>query len=91
MEHGTVLYLSRKDVETINLPMRKIIGALDEMFKEKGAGRTEMPLKPGRESDEERTLSMHLGLALRVTVEAVKRGPRVHKNNHVSLYLMRLY
>jgi ornithine cyclodeaminase/alanine dehydrogenase len=31
----------------IGLPMREIIDALDAMFKEKGAGRTEMPPKPG--------------------------------------------
>jgi ornithine cyclodeaminase/alanine dehydrogenase len=47
MELGTVLYLSRKHVETINLPMQEIIDALEAMFKEKGAGRTEMPPKPG--------------------------------------------
>jgi len=47
MELRTVLYLSRKDVETVALPMRQIIGALDAMFKEKGMGRTEMPPKPG--------------------------------------------
>src|SRR5512136_2801361 len=47
MTLGTVLYLSRKDVEMIGLPMREIIDALDAMFKEKGAGRTEMPPKPG--------------------------------------------
>jgi ornithine cyclodeaminase/alanine dehydrogenase-like protein (mu-crystallin family) len=47
MELGTVLYLSRKDIETINLPMQEIIDALEVMFKEKGAGRTEMPPKPG--------------------------------------------
>jgi ornithine cyclodeaminase/alanine dehydrogenase len=47
MELGTVLYLSRKDVETINLPMQEIIDALESMFKEKGAGRIEMPPKPG--------------------------------------------
>jgi ornithine cyclodeaminase/alanine dehydrogenase len=47
MELGTVLYLSRKDVETLNLPMQEIIGALETMFKEKGAGLTEMPPKPG--------------------------------------------
>ena len=47
MELGTVLYLSRKDVETINLSMREIIDSLDTMFKEKGTGRTEMPPKPG--------------------------------------------
>jgi ornithine cyclodeaminase/alanine dehydrogenase len=47
MKLGSVLYLSRKDVETIALPMREIIDALEAMFKEKGAGRTEMPPKPG--------------------------------------------
>jgi len=47
MELGTVLYLSRRDVETINLPMQEIIDALEVMFKEKGGGRTEMPPKPG--------------------------------------------
>jgi len=47
MEPRTVLYLSRKDVETVALPMRQIIDALDAMFKEKGMGRTEMPPKPG--------------------------------------------
>ena len=47
MEPGPVLYLSRKDVETINLPMQEVIDVLEAMFKEKGAGRTEMPPKPG--------------------------------------------
>jgi ornithine cyclodeaminase/alanine dehydrogenase-like protein (mu-crystallin family) len=47
MKLGSVLYLSRKDVETIALPMQEIINALETMFKEKGAGLTEMPPKPG--------------------------------------------
>ena len=47
MKPGKVLYLSQNDVETIDLPMAEIIEALEEMFKEKGAGRTEMPPKPG--------------------------------------------
>jgi len=47
MALGTVLYLSRQDVEAVNLPMRDIIDALDQMFKEKGAGKVEMPPKPG--------------------------------------------
>jgi ornithine cyclodeaminase/alanine dehydrogenase-like protein (mu-crystallin family) len=47
MEPGEVLYLSRQDVETVNLPMSDIIDALDQMFKEKGAGQVEMPPKPG--------------------------------------------
>lgn len=47
MELGTVLYLSRKDVEAVGLSMREVIDALDAMFKEKGRGHTEMPPKPG--------------------------------------------
>ena len=49
-EGGTVnqlLYLSRRDVEEIDLSMREIITALEAMFVEKGHGRVEMPPKPG--------------------------------------------
>jgi ornithine cyclodeaminase/alanine dehydrogenase-like protein (mu-crystallin family) len=42
-----ILYLSRKDVEKVDLPMKEIIEALDEVFKEKGRGKIEMPPKPG--------------------------------------------
>lgn len=41
------LYLSRADVESVNLEMREIIAALERMFLEKAAGRVEMPPKPG--------------------------------------------
>lgn len=47
MNHKKLLYLSRRDVELINLPMPTIIEALEEMFREKGKGRVEMPPKPG--------------------------------------------
>ena len=47
MRLDPVLYLSRKDVEAIQLPMSEIIDALEDMFREKGAGRVEMPPKPG--------------------------------------------
>jgi ornithine cyclodeaminase/alanine dehydrogenase-like protein (mu-crystallin family) len=40
-------YLSRQDVEQVNLPMTEIISALEQMFREKGQGKTEMPPKPG--------------------------------------------
>jgi ornithine cyclodeaminase/alanine dehydrogenase-like protein (mu-crystallin family) len=42
-----ILYLSRKDVEAVGVPMERIIAAIEEMFREKGEGRTEMPPKPG--------------------------------------------
>jgi ornithine cyclodeaminase/alanine dehydrogenase-like protein (mu-crystallin family) len=44
---NTMLYLSREDVEKVNLPMAEIIAALNSMFREKGEGRVEMPPKPG--------------------------------------------
>lgn len=47
MKSQKILYLSREDVESIDLPMIEIIAALEEMFREKGAGRIEMPPKPG--------------------------------------------
>jgi ornithine cyclodeaminase/alanine dehydrogenase len=47
MKANTMMYLSRKDVEAVNLQMPEIIDALEEMFKEKGEGRVEMPPKPG--------------------------------------------
>ena len=47
MKPGKLLYLSREDVQTVDLPMSEVIQALDRMFKEKGEGKTEMPPKPG--------------------------------------------
>jgi len=47
MSPGTLLYLSRQDVESVGLPMAQIIDALEEMFRDKGRGLVEMPPKPG--------------------------------------------
>jgi ornithine cyclodeaminase/alanine dehydrogenase len=44
---GELLYLSRADVEQVNLPMDLIIDRVEQVFVEKGSGRTEMPPKPG--------------------------------------------
>lgn len=41
------LYLSRADVEAADVPMDRIIAAVEAMFLEKSDGRTEMPPKPG--------------------------------------------
>ncbi|MGA2532996.1 MAG: ornithine cyclodeaminase family protein [Candidatus Aminicenantales bacterium] len=41
------LYLSRADIEAVDLGMREIVAALERMFLEKSAGRVEMPPKPG--------------------------------------------
>ncbi len=42
-----MLYLSRADIETIDLPMSDMIHTLEAMFVEKGQGKVEMPPKPG--------------------------------------------
>lgn len=42
-----ILYLSQKDVAAVALPMSDIIGALEQMFLQKGHGKVEMPPKPG--------------------------------------------
>jgi ornithine cyclodeaminase/alanine dehydrogenase len=44
---GEFLYLSRSDVERLNIPMKEIVGIVEEAFREKAAGRTEVPPKPG--------------------------------------------
>lgn len=43
----SLLYLSRRDVEAVGLPMTAVIDAVEAMFVEKGHGRVEMPPKPG--------------------------------------------
>jgi ornithine cyclodeaminase/alanine dehydrogenase len=47
MSTHELLYLSMRDVQTVDLPMMEIIDALEVMFREKGQGRVEMPPKPG--------------------------------------------
>ena len=47
MSKGQLLYLSRADVEKTAIDMRTIIALLEKAFGEKGAGRVEMPPKPG--------------------------------------------
>ena len=47
METNQLLYLSRADVEEVGLEMVTIIELLGDAFREKGAGRVEMPPKPG--------------------------------------------
>lgn len=46
MPKNQLLYLSRKDVETVGLTMAEIIKSLEITFRAKGEGRTEMPPKP---------------------------------------------
>jgi ornithine cyclodeaminase/alanine dehydrogenase-like protein (mu-crystallin family) len=47
VNQGRLLYLSRADVEAVGPSMPEIISAVEDAFREKGRGRTEMPPKPG--------------------------------------------
>jgi ornithine cyclodeaminase/alanine dehydrogenase-like protein (mu-crystallin family) len=47
MKRHEMLYLSTADVERVGLPMKSVIKAVEDVFREKGEGRTEMPPKPG--------------------------------------------
>ena len=42
-----LLYLSRRDVQRVGLPMAQIVERVEAVLVEKGSGRTEMPPKPG--------------------------------------------
>ncbi|MDH7563660.1 MAG: ornithine cyclodeaminase family protein [Candidatus Bathyarchaeota archaeon] len=42
-----ILYLSRTDVEKLNISIEEIIKAVENAFREKAAGKVEMPPKPG--------------------------------------------
>ena len=47
MTQGEFLYLSRADVEAAGVDMAAVIALVEEGFREKAAGRVEMPPKPG--------------------------------------------
>ena len=47
MNNHQILYLSQADVTKVNLDMATVINLLDTAFHEKGAGKVEMPPKPG--------------------------------------------
>jgi ornithine cyclodeaminase/alanine dehydrogenase len=47
MSAQEMLYLSRSDVENVNLDMAAIINLLEQAFMQKGKGKVEMPPKPG--------------------------------------------
>ena len=47
MTENRLLYLSKSDVVSVGLEMADVIELLEQAFREKGAGRVEMPPKPG--------------------------------------------
>jgi ornithine cyclodeaminase/alanine dehydrogenase-like protein (mu-crystallin family) len=47
MSNQQILYLSQADVTHVNLDMATVISLLETAFREKGAGKVEMPPKPG--------------------------------------------
>jgi len=47
MDNQQLLYLSLADVKKVGLAMATVIDLLEQAFKDKGAGKVEMPPKPG--------------------------------------------
>jgi ornithine cyclodeaminase/alanine dehydrogenase-like protein (mu-crystallin family) len=47
MSDTTLRYLSRADIEALDIPMEAVIEAVEGAFREKGSGTAEMPPKPG--------------------------------------------
>jgi ornithine cyclodeaminase/alanine dehydrogenase len=47
MDNQQLLYLSLADVEQVGLEMATVIDLLEQAFRDKGAGKVEMPPKPG--------------------------------------------
>ena len=47
MNQPPLRYLSRRDVESLGISMTDVVAIVEGMFREKGAGRAEMPPKPG--------------------------------------------
>ncbi len=52
-EANRILYLSSADIASLEIDISAIIRAVEEAFREKGLGRTEMPPKPGLHPGEE--------------------------------------
>ena len=46
MSENQLLYLSQADVQAVGVTMAEVIESLEIAFREKGAGRIEMPPKP---------------------------------------------
>lgn len=42
-----IVYLSRADIERLNISIKEIVSAVEESFREKAKGNAEMPPKPG--------------------------------------------
>ena len=47
MSEDQLLYLSLGDIEALDVPMARVIEAVETAFREKGEGQVEMPPKPG--------------------------------------------
>jgi alanine dehydrogenase len=63
---SSILYISRADVERVALDMPTILDLLEKTFREKAAGRVEMPPKPGIHTRPEAFIHacLHPGTAL---------------------------
>lgn len=67
-----VLYLSRRDVIDVALPMADTIDCLEGVFRDKGAGELEMPPKPGVHPREDASIRAMLAYIPRLDAAGVK-------------------
>ena len=67
-----LLYLTRADIEHINLPMKNIVEILSKLFKEKGEGKIEMPPKPGIHPKEDSSIRAMLAYIPSLDAAGVK-------------------
>ncbi|UYP44364.1 Alanine dehydrogenase [Candidatus Lokiarchaeum ossiferum] len=84
MEGKNLLYLSRSDIEKINIPMSEIISTLEKMFFEKGQGRVEMPPKPGIHFSEDsyiHAMPAYIPAFQSAGIKWVSAFPENHKKN----------
>lgn len=84
MEGKNLLYLSRSDVEKINIPMAEIISTLEKMFYEKGQGKVEMPPKPGIHFSEDsyiHAMPAYIPAFQSAGIKWVSAFPENHKKN----------
>ena len=72
MSAKKLLYLSKRDLEDIALPMNEIVAALEQVFREKGRGEVEMPPKPGIHPQEDSSIRAMLAYIPSLKTAGVK-------------------
>jgi ornithine cyclodeaminase/alanine dehydrogenase-like protein (mu-crystallin family) len=81
----STLYLNRKTIEQINLPMRKIIQVVEDALTEKAHGRVQMPAKHWMERDADRWFGGMSSLVPKIGYTAMKWQSGSAENHKLGL------